>query len=74
MLNGSKVTFSSKNTDLYNGRKEYLVLHNWPDRSETIGIAFYTGSCWQLGHYRFTSLSELKAVIRHKYTGSKLIN
>jgi len=72
MQNGSKVVFSSKNLETCNGRKQYLVLHHWPDRVETIGVAFFTGSGWKLLHYRYSSLKELKAVIRHKYTGSPL--
>jgi len=70
--NGSTVSFNSKNLGNCNGRKEYLVNHHWSDRSETIGVAFYTGAVWQLLHYRFTTLNELKRVIRHKYTGSPL--
>ena len=72
MHNGSKVTFNSNNLGHWNGRKEYVVTHHLPGRSETIGLAFHTGFCWQLLHYRYKNLRELKDVIRHKYTGSKV--
>jgi len=74
MVNGTRVSFLSHNQGTYNGRKEYLVNHHYKGGSNCIGVAFYTGECWQLLHYRYNSLSELKAVIRHKYTGASLLD
>ena len=72
MYNGSTVTFNSKNLDTYNGRKEYLVFQHKESGTSTLGTVFYNGSEWVMGSYRYKNFSEIKAVVRHVYTGSTL--
>jgi hypothetical protein len=68
------VRFSSYNQECENGAKTYLVwLQDGHESIQCLGSVYKSrDGAWRLNDYRYQSLAELKAVIRHRYTGSSL--